>query len=40
MDRVPNLTKSRNILKWKQKTNLKVGLEKTYNWVQNYLKDK
>lgn len=33
MDRVPNLQKSKKILKWEQKTNLVLGLNKTYNWV-------
>lgn len=38
MDRVPNLTKSKKILKWKQKIDLDIGLEKTYDWVHNFLK--
>ena len=40
MDRVPNLMKSKKILKWSQKTSLNVGLKKTYNWVFNYLKNR
>ncbi len=33
MDRVPNLKKSKEILKWTQKTDINLGLKKTFNWV-------
>ncbi len=40
MDRVPNLKKSKEILKWGQDTDINTGLKKTYNWVQKIINNK
>ena len=38
-DRTGNIDKAKEILNWSPKTNIDDGLEKTYRWISNYLKN-